>query len=710
MRQSPGSGRDGHGRAPYKAAADRKTNPARRAVSALMLPFLLLSIARAGIDVKVEGNEFFSDRKVKEVLAPEPESYDKEGMLTWQEDAQFYSVDLYHKNGFFDAKVDVDLRPKQGGGKEDWNAVLNVREGARYVFDSVRVVVVRDTSQDSARQVWKDTAEATGTAETSEVGVDTAGVDTVKLAPPQEAPLPALVADTSDLEARPGKPYREDLIFEDRRTLLQQYGNSGYVRAKVDDRVKVKADTRTVKVDYLVQPSYPVIFDTLIIRDTRASPADSLAGITSEHLLRDLVKYDRGDTVRISGNDRLIEKLQYTGAFNYVRLKDSLIPGPEHVSAVMLDVEERVPGNIRTSAFYETYSGLGVSVDARHSNFAGTLNEVRGGGALASLRQTLYAGYGSPLTFGYLVRFDDDFSVNWYQDQPVHNQGTDSAVGLFAGDFRGINSAKLTWPWSYWLRLVGNAELESKSRMLGPVSRERSLNLNFIQTAFFSFLNQTLDPTRGIRFAPSWGNGGPLIEDNKFRLTEFRHNWLELQTGFYYYYPPVPQVKFALRVDGGRFLSRGGTNSDRFFLGGGRSVRSYGFRELCPEVTADTTSGKEVCSTQNQTLAYFLTSYEARIALFDFGYFPRAGFLSHFRPLEVVPFYDFGKVWNVERGFALSGGEGSDAQPHGQGVALGLGFRYPLLGIFNFRLDFAYGRPGRGAVPDKWIVDLAQAF
>ncbi|HKP98566.1 MAG TPA: POTRA domain-containing protein [Fibrobacteria bacterium] len=655
-----------------RSIAGERAVPWFRAAAAVLA---FLGPAGAGINVKVTGNSFLRDRQIKEVLTPDPESYNKDGILTWQEDAQFYAADLYRRNGFFDAKVDVDIRPREGGGKEDWDALLTIREGERYLYDTVRVVVAEDTS----------------------------AVDTVKLAPPQTA----LMVDSSDLEARRGEPYKEELIFQDRRFLLQRYGNSGYVRAKVDDKVTVKPESRTVKVDYLVEPSYPVIFDTLIIRNQRAEPADSLEGITRDKLLRSLVKYDKGDTVRISGTDRLIEKLQYTGAYNYARIKDTLLPGPAHASGLILQLEERVPGNFRTSTFYETYSGFGVSADARHSNFAGSLNEVRGGGALASLRQSVYAGYGSPLVFGYLIRFDDDFSINWYQDQDVHNQGTDSAEGLFAGDFRAVNSARLTWPWSYWLRLVGNAEVEAKSRMLTQDRRERSLNLNFIETAYFAFLNQALDPTRGVRFAPSWGNGGPLIEDNRFRFTEFRHNWLEIQTGYYYYYPPLNQVKIALRLDGGRFFGEGGTNSDRFFLGGGRSVRSYGFRELCPEVEIDEKTKDEVCSTQNQTLAYFLTSYELRIAPFAFGRARTRGPLKHLRPLEFVPFYDFGKVWDTRDGFALSGAE---SQTRGQGAAMGWGLRYPLLGIFNFRIDFAYGRPGHGKRPDIWIVDLAQAF
>jgi outer membrane protein assembly factor BamA len=669
-------------------------------ISALIL-LSLAAAALANINVTVKGNAFLKTWQIKEVLAPEPEDYKKAGLLSWQEDAQFYTSDLYRKSGYFDAKVDVDLKPDPKGKKDEWNAVLSIVEGVRYTFDSVRVVVVRDTAAAKKAEAGADTAG---------IQVDTAGVDTLKMAPPQDAPQPALILDTADFKAKAGKPYKEELIFQDRREVLQAYGNSGYVRAKVDDKVMVKAETKTVKVDYLVEPSYPVLFDTLLIVNHRAAPAESLMGITRDDLLRSLVKYDKKDTVRLSDNDKLIEKLQYTGAFNFVRTKDSLLDDPGHGSALILQLEERMPGLIRTSTFYDTYSGLGVSVDARHSNFAGTLNEVRGGAALATLRQSMYAGYGSPLTLGYMVRFDEDVSTNWYQDQPIHHQGTDSSSGYFEGDYRAVSSTRLTWPFSYWLRLTGNAELEAKSRMLGAASRERSLNLNFITTAAFSFLNQALDPTRGIRFAPSFGNGGPLLEDGEFLFTASRHNWLELQTGYYWYHPAVKQLKLALRLDGGRFFGEGGTNSDRFFLGGGRSVRSYGFQGLCPEVEVDTTAGETVCSTQDQTLAYFLTSYELRFAPFGFHFVSPRGPLKHFIPLEIVPFYDFGKVWNVDKGFALDGSNDAERQSRGQGVAMGVGLRYPILGLFNFRFDVAYGRPGKSNWPDAWVIDLAQAF
>jgi len=632
-----------------------------------MIPFLWAAAIRAEIGLKVTGNEFFRDSRIKEVIAPDPETYDQDGLNAWKDDAVFYVEDLYRQSGFFDAEVAVALKRADSSKAKDYSASIQVREGKRYRLDSVRVLVISDyTDGDTLPAISPDTGAVLG-----------------------------VIVKAEDLSARTHEFYQEAMLFKDKRFLTQQYGNSGFVRAQIDDKVTVKPETKTIRIDYWVTPSYPVIFDTLMISNRRAPPADSLPGLTRHSILQSLSPYEPGDTVRISQNDRWLAKLQYTGAFRYVRFSDSLLPNEEHTSAILLQMEERVPGHLKSSVFWESQYGFGVSTDAKHSNMLGTLNEVRGGAGMAVSRQSVYAGYGSPLTLGYLIRFDDDVTVDFSQDQKIHRN-----EGLFGGDFRAANVASLTWPWSYWLRLSTNAELESKSTMLNEAGgRERSLNLNFIQSANIAFLNQPMDPSRGMRFTFSWGNGGALVEDGTFRFAEFRHNWLEGQSAYYYYIPGTPQIATALRLDGGRFFGEGGTNTTRFFLGGGRNVRSYDYQKVCPEINEE-----GACISKEIEAAYFLASYELRLMPFGFGFPSSRGKWKSLTSLSLVPFIDFGKVWNLREGFEWN------TEAHGQGAAYGLGFRYPLLGIFNLRVDFAYKHPDPRGWPDRFVVDLAQAF
>jgi outer membrane protein assembly factor BamA len=634
--------------------------------------FILAGLAAAdGINLNLEGEKAFSPYELREILPEEPGKLNNDEVSFWAEDAGYELEQYYLEHGFFEVEVKARTERPDPSDKQ-WVVTLTIQEGRRYRYGRVRVILDGDSAN-------------------------------ARLTSP----------DGGTLSARQGRGYREEHLTRDMRDLTRFYGNAGFVRADVRENVVLRDSGAVADVDYLVTRGVPVVFDALRL-SIRRTNNDSLEGLTRGKLLRSLVPYKRGDTVRADENDAVIEKLQSTGQYTSVRLDDSLYADGRPGSVLTLDVEEKVPGRATASVFYETQYGFGVSGTAKHSNIAGTLNEVRAGAGFAQNKQNASLGYGSPLTLGMLLRFEDDLSVAWYQDNLPDEP-------FFGGDLRVANVATLSRNLYYWLRLVGGAEVEYKNTIVsdsnGVLSRESGGLLNFTTTAFFSFLDQSLNPAKGTRYALTLGNGGSIYEQGQIDIFQERHNWVEFQSAYYYYPPFLPQFKTALRFDAGRFFGTGGQNADRFFLGGPRSVRSYGFRQLCPDQDAP---ARGSCPLDENPLepAYFLVSGELRLTPFDFPVIPPRGFIGFFKPMEFVPFVDFGKVWNLQGDenesfsvtFANSG--------YGQGIAYGGGIRYPFLGIFNLRLDFAWGRPGPGSffgksgenLPDQWIVDLAQAF
>ncbi len=627
---------------------------------ALFGGLLLLALPSfAGIDVFLEGNRAFSNRVLRALPPPVPERLREADVRYWAAEAA-YDIELHYlEHGYFSVNVDVRVAPPDETD-DDWRVTLAINEGRRYRYGPVRVVADGDTLD----------------------------------APP----------GTRTLRAREGRRYHADDVARDLREVTRAYGNAGFVRAETRDDLRVDDSLARVHVHYVVERGLAVVFDTLQLSVRRTAPHDSLEGLTRRTLLRSFVPYQRGDTVRARINDDIIAKLRSTGQYFTVRLRDSLPDGAER-SILTLDVEERVPGRMGLSAFYETQFGFGVSGDVAHSNVAGSLKEGRLGAGLAQKKQHVSAGYGSPLTFGYLLRFDNDLIAEWYQDKLP-----DEAI--YGGDFRAANISNLSRSFSYWLRWVGGTELEYKNRVVadtaGDLSRERGGLFNVINTGFISFLDHPLNPAQGMRYALTWGNGGAVYERGEFGLAE-RHNWLEAKSAWYGHPPEWSQFKLALRLDGGRFFGEGGQNADRFFLGGPRNVRSYGFRQLCPDIPSPEVGSCPLLGTPLEP-AYFLASAELRISPLDFPGVSPHGFIGFFKPVELVPFVDFGKVWNLrgEESFELS--REFFTSGHGRGVAWGGGFRYPLLGVFNLRVDLAWGREGGGSLPDRWLVDLAQAF
>lgn len=614
------------------------------------LPVLALLAALANrplaAPLELEGNDNLGRKKIDAAVTPpeHPDSLSAEDWEDWVDDAAASITDLYGEIGYLDAAVKAErgADSAQGGPGPD-RVRIRIREGKRYAFGQVAII-------------------------TTEHGVP--------------------VLDPDQLRSRAGRPFEKDLVFRDRRELLNAYGDAGFLHARSTETLSPDTLAKTVNLEFLVEPGPAVIFDTLIIRNGREGDTTGAKGVTSEGLLRDLLRMRAGDTVSLAEMAGYERKLKSTRVFNHVRIRDSLLASRGVRSALILTAEERVPGEADASVFLETQYGAGVALNWMHGNVLGNLHEARLGGSLAQRKQTLFLGYASPLFFGTSFRFDDDLVANWYQDSKLQR-----SAGAYEGDFEVTNSSKLSRVFTSWFRGLSNTELTTQSRKIDTNEFERFFNLNFINTSFLTFLDAAANPTKGIRWALTWGNGGPFLTDGEIDvpITD-RHNWLEIESA--YYLPVTERIKFAFRLDGGRFFGNGDQNSERFFLGGPRTVRSYGWRQVCP----DRDDATDICRTSGIQPAYFLGSFEIRSNPFTPAFINPDGKWAWLFGLQVVPFVDYGNVWEV----------GKPLTRDGSGRAYGMGLRYSLLSIFNFRFDYAVDGPERKH--DQWVLDLAQAF
>jgi len=624
----------------------------------MILLIFATAVSASDLDVELTGEKSFHEQELMNALPDMPEKLSDSQVKSWSEDAADEIEDFYQQAGYFDIKVEAHVQNSSGGNKT-WKVLLSISEGPRYHFGKVSVLLQGDST----------------------------------VAFPQ-----------NKLKAKEGEPYLEEDLSLDQRQVTRIFGNEGFVRVRVTEESTQHDSAYSVDIVYRVVRGRAVVFDTLLINIRRVPPMDSFEGLTREDALRALVPYHRGDTVRIDPNDQVIEKLQSTGVFNSVRLEDSALSGKEG-SALVLNVVEKVPGHANTSLFYETQYGLGISQSVVHSNIAGSMKEVSLGTEFAQHKQNFTAGYGSPLIENLLLRFDDNALVEWYQDQLP-------GVPPFSGDFNASNTASLSHTFNYWLRGVSSFELNYLDQFVvdtgsTTLTREKLSALDLVNTAFISFVDQDLNPTRGVRYALTWGNGSPI--NGWSGIVNDRANWLQVQSSYYDYIPPWNQFKVAFRLDGGRFFGNGEEDADRFFLGGPNSIRSYDFEQLCPDAPPPSVGA---CPLTQEPLepAYFLVSAELRISPFDFSVIESRGFTKYLKPLGVVPFVDYGKVWNLYGDDHFSFTRRFFTTGDGEGVAYGGGLRYPLLGIFDLRLDLAWGRPGGDGWPDEWLVDLSEAF
>jgi len=596
-------------------------------------------------ELTITGNNFYGNRLIENTIPTLPDSLVTSELVLWRGRANNTIRRMYRESGFLDIAVDGRMAEQSAGPDEEkiFQISISISEGTRYFIDTTLFEIT-------------------------------------------DASAPFLLP--SSLASVKGKPFQEDELLQDRRDIASLYADAGFIHVNVTDSARVHEDTALVTVRFVIQPGKAVIPDTIWVRSVR-SGMDSLSGLTSLELLNSLMPYNPGDTVKATRNDAVIEKLQSTGLYTSVRLNDTVITvDGEEKTALILEAAEKVPGRLSTGISYETQYGPGLSASLEHNNIGGRMHELGGGFELALNKQSFNVHYGTPLLFGLLLRFDADFQTAWYQLSEYHRE---NRTPPFDGDFETKNATSLSRAVTQWFRYVISGELLTRDIEIDGIDQPPKASLNLLSTGFFNYTNDRITPTLGSRYSATWGNGGALRTTAGESFFGGRHNWLEAQTA--YYYPAFLRLNLAARLNGGRFFGEGGINSERFFLGGPRSVRSFGFQELCP--TAD-------CAANDVEPAYVLTSAEIRVTPIDTATANAPGFIKAMVGAQVVPFFDYGNVWPVGGSFLENN--------VGEGFAYGIGLRYPLLNIFTLRLDFAWGRRGTGEPAFAWVLDLAQAF
>ncbi len=593
-------------------------------------------------DVRVEGDTAFSEKYVVSLLSLPEQTADwgAQDWESWAQDASSLVAETYHEQGYFDATAEV-VPPDLDSLKTRKSFLIAVRlhEGPQYRFGPVGIHL-----------------------------------------PSGSFP----VYDSSNLRSRQGRAFDKSFIYRDRRDLLKFYGDAGFLKAQAAESLFYDTTQKSVHVAFRIAPGRALVFDTLILHIQREGDTTGLQGKTSTKLLRGLFTLQRGDTLSLKDISNFERKLKSTRVFSFVRVRDSLFSETGGGrSALVLNAEEKIPGELEASAFWENLYGIGGSVGWSQANMNGSLQEGHATVTFAQRKQSLFLGYGAPLLFGTLVRFDNNFTINWFQDvAPVLDRG------WFNGNFEVFNESKLSRQLLRWMRVVSGVELFGKSTETDS-GRQRDFSLNYINSVFLEQLDDPVNPTQGARLAFTWGNGGSILEGGNFSISQHRHNWLEAEDAAYL--PFSRWLVLALRANGGRFFGDGGINADRFFLGGPRSIRSEDWRQVCPEIV-DT-----ICN-DNIEPAYFLASAELRIQPFQPSWVPADGILKNLVGLQIVPFADYGNVWEV----------GKPLTSRGQGRAVGMGLRYLFLSLFNIRFDYAVDP--RNTSQQRFILDLSQAF
>jgi outer membrane protein insertion porin family len=277
--------------------------------------------------INIVGNETFSDEEITEGW----ESGTTNWLSWYRRDDQYsrekLSGDLEKLNSFYLDRgyVDFNIDSTQvsiGPDRREMYLTANVREGAVYTISGTRI-----------------------------------SGDTI--IPPEELERLILIRD--------GDTFSRRLLELTRDSIISVLANIGYAFAEVEPIPEIDRETRTVKVNFYVQPGKRVYVRRILFQgNTR----------TSDEVIRRELRQFEGMWYSQAAIDRSKIRLQRLGFFEDISIETPQVPGSADQVDVVISMKERTSGSFVFGLGYSQLSGLITSVSVQQNNFFGSGDRV----------------------------------------------------------------------------------------------------------------------------------------------------------------------------------------------------------------------------------------------------------------------------------------------------------------------------------------------
>lgn len=341
-----------------------------------------------------------------------------------------------------------------------------------------------------------------------------------------------------------------------------------YFSLDVRNEVYLDAARAQGKVNFAVDAGKEGNFGTLAF-----SGNDSV----KESYLRKLVKWREGDCFRREKIEDFKTALLQSGLFSRADAILPEAPAADGSIPVTIDLRERAHRSVSAGLTYYSDEGLGGLLGWEHRNFFGSAEKVKAALSLSMLKQSMELNFDKP----YFIRKDQNLSVSTVlqrQDTDAYEEfGLSGGIALtrnFTRHLTGSTGVDLT------LTRIDDKTDES-SKTYGLVS--------FPQTIAYDTRDDKLDPHKG------WNVSGmaepffdALGESSPFFKTQITGSG---------YLALGQSVVFASKLGIGNIWGASIDDipaTERFYAGGGGSVRGFGYQEVGPQKDGDPSGGSSL--------------------------------------------------------------------------------------------------------------------
>ena len=375
-------------------------------------------------------------------------------------------------------------------------------------------------------------------------------------APETPALSPPPVYVSSGLQA--GAAARTRAILDGEKQIVREATNAGFPFAAVyDRRVVVNHDTQLASVTYFLALGDELVFG--------APRLEGLDKVRPETVLREL-PWREGDTYRATLLDEAQEALRKTGLFTVARATPA--PPDEATDGaipIVIEVTERLHRSAALGLQYRTDEGVGVGGQWEHRNFMGRGRRLRLQTNLTELEQSLSIDY----HINQFRRPDQTLTLHAKAAQldpdPYRSRRFD--IGAWV-------EREITPEWTFGMGpALRISQVDERRR------RQEYFLLSFPLQVVYDRRNDRMDPVRGYRIA---NRTTPFLDVTNLGAYFLKN---ELNVSHFLQFSAMPSLTLATRL---RIGVIGGANrsdvpaDERFYAGGGGSIRGYAYQKVGP--------------------------------------------------------------------------------------------------------------------------------
>lgn len=396
------------------------------------------------------------------------------------------------------------------------------------------------------------------------------------------------------VELNEGDPLDAQNVLDQQAALYKALdADHCYFDLKVNHAVKLDETNKTASLEYLVDAGEEATFGGVSFKGQET--------VRTSHL-RKLVPWKEGDCFRRSQIETLRTRLFESGLFSRA---DAVIPDTPNADGtvdLVLDVKERAHRTVRFGLNYYTDTGVGAIAGWEHRNFLGAAEKLNADLTVSMIEQSLKGSFAKP----FFMRNDQTLNLN----TSLRRQDTDAfeEIGIdLGGNVSRRFNKRLSGSLGAKYSLVRINEENSSTNTYGMLSFPGALT--------YDSRDNALDPRKGwylqgtlAPFVDTLGESDPFVK-------------MLLSGSTYIDMGKSPDVVLALRGQIGSIAGADAANvpaTERFYAGGGGSVRGYGFQEVGPMRNGDPEGGRSIV-TGAAELRFKLTETIGMVGFVDAG-------------------------------------------------------------------------------------------